>query len=112
MPFFAMRKLLITFFFGCVIAIQIWCNISELVGLKSGDDFISIGKLRLFVTKSMLLLILSPPVPCGGLWKLRNFLCFQNGSWKDVQSVLHLPSKEAARDGALGRKTETLGKTT
>ncbi|KAG2584546.1 hypothetical protein PVAP13_6KG317706 [Panicum virgatum] len=61
MPFFCNEETPHHLFFGCVIAIQIWGNISELVGLKSGDDFISIGKLRLFVTKSMLLLILSPP---------------------------------------------------
>lgn len=24
-----------------------------------------------------------------GLWKLRNFICFQNGLWKDVPSLLH-----------------------
>jgi hypothetical protein len=67
----------------------------------------------------MLLLILSPLLPCGGYG---SSLCFQNGSWKDVQGVLHhisnlghswkllCPPEKLPR--ALGRNIETLGKTT
>ncbi|PUZ51902.1 hypothetical protein GQ55_6G228400 [Panicum hallii var. hallii] len=55
-------------FFGCVVAIQILCSISEVVGLKCGDDFISIGKLWLSDKKYAAVNIISSAA-LWGLWK-------------------------------------------
>ena len=67
-------------FFDCVVAEQIWTNISRVLEIRCGGNFESVGKLVVNAFTCAAL---------WGLWKLRNSLCFQNGRWKDVQSVLH-----------------------
>lgn len=77
------------FFFEYVVAKQVWCNISEAIGRVCGSDFVSIGQLWLS-NKKFVVVNMFTSAALWGLWKLRNSLCFQNGRWKDVQSVLHL----------------------
>jgi hypothetical protein len=74
-------------FFDCVVARQVWANISECLDLQCGDGFESIGKMWLSTKKFMIANIFTSAA-LWGLWKLRNYLCFQDGRWKDVNSLL------------------------
>ncbi|KAF8707197.1 hypothetical protein HU200_030444 [Digitaria exilis] len=49
-------------------------------------DFESIGKL--WLSKKNLVINIFTSAALWGLWKLRNFICFQNGHWRDVQSLI------------------------
>lgn len=73
-------------FFECVVAKQMWICISDCLDVNLGSCFESIGKLWLSNKKNIVLNIFTSAL--RGLWKLRNCLCFQNGSWRDVDYLL------------------------
>jgi len=74
-------------FFDCVVAKQIWVYISECFGFNVGMNFESIGNMWLSRKKFIVHNILTSAV-LWGLWKLRNELCFQNMSWRDIRILL------------------------
>jgi hypothetical protein len=74
-------------FFDCVVARQVWANISECLDLHCGESFESIGK-RWLSTKKFMIANIFTFAALWGLWKLRNYLCFQDGRWKDMNSLL------------------------
>jgi hypothetical protein len=74
-------------FFECVVAKQVWVNISTCLNIHCGDCFESVGKMWLCNKKYMIENIFTSAA-LWGLWKLRNFLCFHAGRWKDVSSLL------------------------
>jgi hypothetical protein len=63
-----------------------WICISDCLDVNLGSCFESIGKLWLSNKKNIVLNIFTSAL--RGLWKLRNCLCFQNGSWRDVDYLL------------------------
>ena len=74
-------------FFDCVVAEQIWTNISRVLEIRCGGNFESVGKLWIS-NKRHLVVNAFTCAALWGLWKLRNLLCFQNGLWQDVPNVL------------------------
>ena len=74
-------------FFDCVVAKQILVYISECFGFNVGMNFESIGNMWLSRKKFIVHNILTSAV-LWGLWKLRNELCFQNMSWRDIRILL------------------------
>lgn len=65
-------------FFDCVVAKQMWVHISEVVETNCAADFESIGKL--WLSKRYMVVSMFASAALWGLWELRNFICFQNGS--------------------------------
>lgn len=74
-------------FFDCVVAKQLWCNVSEILGRNVGLDFLSIGQMWLS-NKRFLVENTFCADALWGLWKLRNSLCFQGSRWKNEQCLL------------------------
>jgi hypothetical protein len=68
-------------FFECVVAKHMWVYISECLYVNLGGCFESIGKFWLSDKKNSVINIFTSAA-LWGHWKLRNCLCFQNGSWK------------------------------
>jgi hypothetical protein len=75
-------------FFNCMVARQMWVYISLVLDVHCGNDFESIAKMWLSRKKFVVANILTSAA-LWGLRKLRNFLCFQNGNWKDMANLLH-----------------------
>lgn len=73
-------------FFQCVVAKQMWLNISETIECRCGDDFESVGKM--WLSKKNMVVNIFTSAALWGLWKLRNYICFQDGRWKDVQALM------------------------
>lgn len=63
-----------------------WLNISEVLEINCGCDFESIG--RLWLSKRFRIAKIFTSTALWGLWKLRNYLCFQNDHWRDVPTLL------------------------
>jgi hypothetical protein len=74
-------------FFDCVVSRQVLVNISECLDLQCGECFESVGRMWLSNKKYMIANIFTSAA-LWGLWKLRNYLCFQDGRWKDVNYLL------------------------
>jgi hypothetical protein len=74
-------------FFECVVAKHMWVYISECLYVNLGGCFESIGKFWLSDKKNSVINIFTSAA-LWGHWKLRNCLCFQNGSWRGVNCLL------------------------
>jgi hypothetical protein len=74
-------------FFDCVVAKQVWYFISDVVEVDCGDNFESVAKMWLS-NKRFCVVNVFTSAALWELWKLRNLLCFKNGQWKNVQSLL------------------------
>lgn len=80
------KETVVHLFFECVVAKQLWANISEAIDIDCGRNFESIGNL--WLSKKYTVSNMFTSAALWGLWKLRNYLCFQNGRWKDVSSMM------------------------
>jgi hypothetical protein len=74
-------------FFECVVAKQMWIEISDCVELNVGSCFESIGKLWISNKKFIVANIFTSAAQWG-LWKLKNCFCFQVGQWRGVNLLL------------------------
>ena len=80
------RESAVHLFFECVVSKQMWLHISDVVEISCGTDFGSIGKL--WLSKRNVIANMFTSAALWGLWKLRNYICFQNGQGRDVQTML------------------------
>jgi hypothetical protein len=71
----------------CVVAKQMWIRISEVVRRDVGVSFESIGLCWLSEKKFMTINIITSAA-LWALWKLRNEMCFQNRTWRDMGHLL------------------------
>lgn len=62
--------------------------ISEALEMNCGSSYESVASLWLSNKKHTMIVNVVTSAALWGLWKLRNFLCFQNGMWKYIASVL------------------------
>jgi hypothetical protein len=74
-------------FFDCAVAKQMWIDISACVNVECGTCLENIEKLWLSNKKFTVVNIFTSTA-LWGLWKLRNSICFQDGHWRSVKSVL------------------------
>ena len=79
--------MLVISFFDCVVAMQLWCCVSEILGINLDIDFLSIGQMWLSNRKFVVEYVFCAATQWG-LWKLRNNLCIQGSQWKNEQSLL------------------------
>jgi hypothetical protein len=76
-------------FFGCVVATQAWGLLAGVIDFNAGTDYESMAKCWLCNTKFGIVNILSSAV-CWGIWKLRNYLCFQGVVWRSMKQLWSL----------------------
>ncbi|KAJ1272904.1 hypothetical protein BS78_06G238600 [Paspalum vaginatum] len=74
-------------FFECVVAKKMWRVLSDILGLKVGCDFHSVGRLWLSDRKFLVHNVLCVAA-LWGLWKLRNEFCFQSITWRSLEHLL------------------------
>ena len=74
-------------FFDCCVAKLTWELISEIVGMKVGTDFESIGRWWISNDKNAVLNCTCAKT-LWSLWKSRNHLCFQGGTWQGEGHIL------------------------
>jgi hypothetical protein len=73
-------------FFDCIVASQVWFDVSEVIGFQIGQDFESVAERWLCNKKYGLVNMVSSAV-CWSLWKVRNSLCFQDAGWLGMKQV-------------------------
>jgi hypothetical protein len=73
--------------FECVVTKRMWDVMSSVVNRQIGRSFEDIGVCWLSSKKFTVTNMLSP-AGLWAIWKLRNFLCFQNGMWRNMQQLL------------------------
>jgi hypothetical protein len=74
-------------FFDCVVARQMWCRISSVVGRVIETSFESIGICWLSNYRFLNVNIISSAA-LWSFWKLRNDLCFQNKMCRNMEGLL------------------------
>ena len=84
---FAARRNLLTTFFYCCVAKLTWELISEIAGMKVGTNFESIGRWWISNDKNAVLNC-TCVATLWSLWKSRNHLCFQEGTWQGEGQIL------------------------
>jgi hypothetical protein len=63
--------------FGCVVAVRTWEVVSQVLGTEVGSDYVSGARMWLCNKKFGIINMVTSAV-CWCLWKLRNYLCFQD----------------------------------
>lgn len=76
-------------FFGCVVAKQIWCSVSEFFSCELGVDYFSIAKYWPANKKHTALNSICTCV-LWGMWKHRNSHVFNNTVWIDLKQIWRL----------------------
>ena len=74
-------------FFDCCVAKLTWELISEIAGMKVGTNFESIGRWWISNDKNAVLNC-TCAATLWSLWKSRNHLCFQEGTWQGEGQIL------------------------
>ena len=74
-------------FFECIVAVNVWRIISEVLGVDVGSDYESVAKFWIANKKHVITNVVSSAV-LWSLWKLRNELCFQGVVWLGLKMVL------------------------
>jgi hypothetical protein len=74
-------------FFDCVVAKKMWGIISDIVGRDMGTSFQNIDVCWLSNRKFSAVNIISSAA-LWGVWKLRNEICFQNKSWRNIKILM------------------------
>lgn len=64
-----------------------WAFLSEATNVECGASYELVAKFW-FRDNRFSVMNIFTSAALWGLWKLRNCLCFQNGRWKDVKSLL------------------------
>jgi hypothetical protein len=75
-------------FFECVVANQLLCGLSDIVGVHLGSSLDNIGNYWLSSKRNGILNMCSSAA-FWRLWKLRNDLCFQRKSWKSMAILFY-----------------------
>ena len=83
-------------FFGCVVAKQIWAEMSKILSHDIGNDYISIAR---FWPAHKNKLVLNSVCACvmWCIWKFRNSMVFNNVMWTDLKQIwwqIHLTLKK------------------
>lgn len=90
-------------FFSCVVARNIWDDVSEFLGLSVGTDYISVAAKWLSKEKYYVTNLISSAV-LRGIWLIRNDFVFNDQVWLDVKMVwrkirtLSMEWKDLCRD--------------
>jgi hypothetical protein len=90
-------------FFSCVVARNIWDDVSEFLGLNVGTDYISIAAKWLSKEKYYVTNLISSAV-LREIWLIRNDFVFNDQVWLDVKIVwrkiitLSMEWKDLCRD--------------
>lgn len=73
-------------FFECVVARKIWSDLANVLKVNIGLNFESVASKWLCDKKNLVVNMFSSAL-MWSLWKLRNSLCFQNGSWQSSRAL-------------------------
>ena len=83
-------------FFECVVAREVWKNISALPGVTSVSDYLSVARLWICEKTHKISNIVHAAV-LWTLWKYRNDLCFNRSTWCGMQVIYLKASYTLAR---------------
>lgn len=74
-------------FFDCIVAVNVWKAVAEVVDVNISSDYESVARLWVANKKYLVTNVISSAV-LWSLWKLRNEICFQGVVWLGMRMVL------------------------